>query len=108
MNGEVAHKLASIWQHSSDALVLADVKGQQIVDANPSAEVLFGYSVEEFRKLKIKDIHPPDGLVGEAIIPEAQVVAVADVFEAMSSHRPYRPALGAKAALEAFSTCNIN
>jgi PAS domain S-box-containing protein len=35
----------------------------------------------------------PDGLNGDAIIPEARVLAVADVFEAMVSHRPYRPAL---------------
>ncbi len=35
----------------------------------------------------------PHGLEGDAIIPEARVVAVADVFEAMVSHRPYRPAL---------------
>jgi HD-GYP domain-containing protein (c-di-GMP phosphodiesterase class II) len=41
----------------------------------------------------------PLGLEGEAIIPEARVLAVADVFEAMVSHRPYRPALPAEAAL---------
>ena len=31
---------------------------------------------------------------------EAQVICVADVVEAMASHRPYRPALGIDAALE--------
>lgn len=35
----------------------------------------------------------PDGLMGDAIEREAKVLAVADTFEAMSSHRPYRPAL---------------
>ncbi len=41
----------------------------------------------------------PQGLKeGEAIL-EAQILAVADVVEAMSSHRPYRPALGIDAAL---------
>lgn len=35
----------------------------------------------------------PDGLVGDAIVLEARIVSVADVFEAMTSHRPYRPAL---------------
>lgn len=34
----------------------------------------------------------PQGLQGEAILPEARIVAVADVVEAMLSHRPYRPA----------------
>lgn len=42
----------------------------------------------------------PYGLKGDDILPEAQVLAVADVFEAMISHRPYRPALGLEAALE--------
>lgn len=42
----------------------------------------------------------PQGLAGDDILPEAQILAVADVVEAMSSHRPYRPALGVDAALE--------
>ncbi|MGM0594128.1 MAG: HD domain-containing phosphohydrolase [Pseudomonadota bacterium] len=41
----------------------------------------------------------PEGLKGEAIIPEARVVAVADVIEAMVSHRPYRPGLPLEAGL---------
>jgi len=34
----------------------------------------------------------PQGLKGDAILPEAKVLAVADFVEAMGSHRPYRPA----------------
>jgi PAS domain S-box-containing protein len=41
----------------------------------------------------------PRGLAGKDILPEACVLAVADVVEAMSSHRPYRAALGIEAAL---------
>ncbi|HEY5471631.1 MAG TPA: HD domain-containing phosphohydrolase, partial [Candidatus Limnocylindrales bacterium] len=41
----------------------------------------------------------PQGLRGENILPEARILAVADVVEAMSSHRPYRPALGMEVAL---------
>ncbi len=41
----------------------------------------------------------PDGLKGDAILPEARIMAVADVVEAMSSHRPYRPARGIDLAL---------
>ena len=40
----------------------------------------------------------PDGLKGEAISLEARIVAVADVIDAMASHRPYRPGLGIEAA----------
>jgi len=42
----------------------------------------------------------PAGLKGEAIRLEARILAVADVVEAMASHRPYRPALGIDAALQ--------
>ena len=42
----------------------------------------------------------PQGLKGDAIMLEARILAVADVVEAMASHRPYRPALGIKRALE--------
>ncbi len=41
----------------------------------------------------------PDGLKGDEILLEARILAVADVVEAMSSHRPYRPALGIEEAL---------
>ena len=41
----------------------------------------------------------PNGLSGEAILFDARIMAVADVVEAMSSHRPYRPGLGIEKAL---------
>jgi PAS domain S-box-containing protein len=42
----------------------------------------------------------PQGLCGEDILLEARILAVADVVEAMASHRPYRPALGLERAVE--------
>jgi PAS domain S-box-containing protein len=42
----------------------------------------------------------PRNLKGDEIIMEARIIAVADVVEAMGSHRPYRPSLGIEAALE--------
>jgi HD-GYP domain-containing protein (c-di-GMP phosphodiesterase class II) len=41
----------------------------------------------------------PQGLKGDAILFEARILAVADVVEAMTSHRPYRPGLGIERAL---------
>jgi PAS domain S-box-containing protein len=41
----------------------------------------------------------PNGLKSEQILLEAKIITVADVVEAMSSHRPYRPALGIEVAL---------
>lgn len=42
----------------------------------------------------------PDGLTGEQICDEAKVIAVADVLDAVTSHRPYRPGLGVAVAIE--------
>jgi putative nucleotidyltransferase with HDIG domain len=42
----------------------------------------------------------PEGLKGDQICREARIIAVADVVEAMSFHRPYRPARGIELALE--------
>jgi PAS domain S-box-containing protein len=41
----------------------------------------------------------PRALKGDEILLEARIIAVADVVEAMSSHRPFRPALGIETAL---------
>jgi PAS domain S-box-containing protein/putative nucleotidyltransferase with HDIG domain len=41
----------------------------------------------------------PQGLKGDQILLESKIMAVADVVEAMTTHRPYRPAMGILAAL---------
>lgn len=43
---------------------------------------------------------PRSPFAGEEILLEARILAVSDTVEAMSSHRPYRAALGLDAALE--------
>ncbi|MBC2714789.1 MAG: response regulator [Desulfobacteraceae bacterium] len=42
----------------------------------------------------------PNGLSGDETYMEAKILAVADVVEAMASHRPYRPSLGVDIALD--------
>ena len=46
----------------------------------------------------------PQGLKGDQILPEAKILAVADVLESMASYRPYRPALGIDKALAELET----
>ncbi|MDF9407887.1 hypothetical protein L7E55_05855 [Pelotomaculum isophthalicicum JI] len=41
----------------------------------------------------------PKGLMGDEVILEAKIISVADVVEAISSHRPYRPARGVDKAI---------
>jgi len=45
----------------------------------------------------------PQNLKGENLLLESKILAVADVVEAIASHRPYRPALGIDYALEVIS-----
>jgi PAS domain S-box-containing protein/putative nucleotidyltransferase with HDIG domain len=45
----------------------------------------------------------PKGLKSECIILEAKILGVADVVEAMSSHRPYRPAIGKDVSIDEIS-----
>ncbi|MBA7531894.1 hypothetical protein ES705_24119 [subsurface metagenome] len=45
----------------------------------------------------------PQGLKNEEILLEAKILGVADIVEAMSSHRPYRPARGLDVTLEQIS-----
>ncbi len=46
----------------------------------------------------------PRGLKKEQILMESSILAVADVVEAMTSHRPYRPGLGLETALKEIET----
>lgn len=48
----------------------------------------------------------PNHLSGEHILLESKIVTVADVVEAMTSHRPYRPGLGIDAALQHITECS--
>ncbi len=52
---------------------------------------------------KINGSGYPRGLSGEDILLEARILCVADVVEAIASHRPYRPALGIDTALKEIS-----
>ncbi len=45
----------------------------------------------------------PSGLSGDEILLEAKILCVADVVEAISTHRPYRPSLGIDKAIEIIS-----
>ncbi len=42
----------------------------------------------------------PQGFKNDQILLEAKIISIADVVEAISSHRPYRPALGIDVALQ--------
>lgn len=66
---------------------------KEIEFSQPVAEIVYQHHE------RIDGSGYPRGLYGDQIIPEAKVLAVADVVEAMTYHRPYRPALGLDKAL---------
>lgn len=81
--------------------------GDEILRSGPPPEVLPA-PIREAVPAIIRSHHErldgsgyPDRLQGNEIPLEARIVAVADVVEAMISHRPYRPGLGVDTALEA-------
>jgi PAS domain S-box-containing protein len=54
-------KYRSLLDNSSEAILLADTQGN-IIEGNKKAEELFGYSLPELLKLRVRDIHPPTEL----------------------------------------------
>lgn len=72
--------------------ILADIEFEQ-----PIAQIVFQHHE------RIDGSGYPQGLTGGEIILEARILAVADVVEAIASHRPYRPALGLDIALDEIS-----
>jgi len=90
---------------------LADVESSIIrthpqVGYNIVKEMAFPYPVAETvlqHHERMDGSGYPSGLAGEEILMEARVLAVADVVEAMASHRPYRPAVRIGKALNEIS-----
>ena len=66
------------------------------------ADVTFPWPIKEMIRQhheRIDGSGYPDGLKGSEILDEAKIIAVADVVEAITSHRPYRPGRGLDTAL---------
>lgn len=72
--------------------ILADIEFEQ-----PIAQIVFQHHE------RMDGSGYPQGLADGKIILEARILAVADVVEAIASHRPYRPALGLDIALDEIS-----
>lgn len=64
--GDNERRYRSLFETSSEAILLISASGA-IVDANPAATVLFGYSPEEFRRLKRARLVPPGPGLARAI-----------------------------------------
>ena len=82
------------------------IKGHSQIGYDILKSIDFSYPVANIvlqHHEKINGSGYPNNLKGDEILLEARILGVADVVEAMSSHRPYRPALGTDKALEEIS-----
>ena len=85
----------------------------ELIKAHPKTgyDILAGIAFEDHVAEVVLQHHErldgsgyPTGLGGDDILPAARVLAVADVVEAMVSHRPYRPALPVQQAIDEIGT----
>ena len=79
------------------------VVGEHIVAGTPGLEHLAAAMRAEHERF---DGHGyPDGLAGEAIPIASRITLACDAFHAMTSDRPYRPAMSVESAREELRTC---
>ncbi|WP_084668816.1 HD domain-containing phosphohydrolase [Spirulina major] len=79
------------------------IKSHPMVGAQIVKDIAFPWPIQDLilqHHERLDGSGYPAGLVGDQILLEARILSVADVVEAMSSHRPYRSALGLDAALD--------
>jgi len=79
------------------------IKGHSQIGYDILKSIDFPYSVAKIilqHHERLNGSGYPQGLKGEDILLEARIIGLADVVEAISSFRPYRPALGIDKALE--------
>ena len=79
------------------------VKNHPVVSYDILKNIEFPWSIADIvsqHHEKMDGSGYPGGVKGRNIRIEARILAVADVVEAMTAHRPYRPALGIKRAID--------
>ncbi len=89
------------------ALEFGLIKEHAIIGFNILKDVSFPWPIAEIilqHHERIDGTGYPFGMMGEDLLLESKILAVADVVEAMASHRPYRAALGIEAALDEISS----
>ncbi len=65
---ESEEKYRQLFEHESDAIMIADAENMRIEEANPAASALFGYSREEFRKLSVEDVSAEKEQTRKAVV----------------------------------------
>ena len=94
---EILNKPGKLGLHEFNLIMTHPQAGYEIIKDiefdQPVADIILQHHE------RINGSGYPQGLSGDDILLEAKILTVSDVVEAMSSHRPYRPALGIDIAL---------
>ncbi len=96
--GEILNRPGRLTKPEFDLIKLHSEIGREIISG-----IDFPWEIEKMiaqHHERLDGTGYPGGLKEEEIIVESRIIAVSDVVEAISSHRPYRPSLGIEAALE--------
>lgn len=88
--GEILNKPGKLSQQEFELLKIHPIAGHDILVDIPFPWPVALAVLQHHERLDGSGY--PHGFSGDEIIPEARILAVADVVEAMASHRPYRPA----------------
>jgi len=97
----VMGKTSSLTQVEFELIKQHPIIGEQIFSSAPSLKSIA--KIIRHHHERFDGSGYPDGLIGKNIPRPARIIAVADAVEAMSSRRPYRPALGIDKILEEIS-----
>lgn len=99
---EILSKPGVLYDAEYSLIQLHPSKGWEILNnigfLQPVAEMVYQHHE------RLNGSGYPRGLRGDQILIESRILAVADVVEAMSSHRPYRPSLGMDNAIREISS----
>jgi two-component system, response regulator RpfG len=96
----VLHKRSTLDAQEREVMRQHPRIGYDILKDSPSKYLRLGAVIALRHHEKFDGTGYPDGFVGEDIPLEARIVAVADVFDALTSHRPYKSAWPAEDALK--------
>src|SRR5690606_41472724 len=98
--GQILHKSSPLDPHEWEIMKRQPVMGHEILKGSPSKYVRMGALIALGHHEHFDGSGYPNGLVGDHIPLCARIVAVADVYDALTSIRPYKAAWASEKAFE--------